>query len=458
MQIPDSLLIKYNTAVPRYTSYPPANHFREFSEKEHIDLISNSNFIGHSNIAIYIHIPFCKKICFYCGCNSCSIGKGSQVSNYIQAVKKEISMVAGLIDKSRKVSQVHFGGGTPNAIDLRYLGELIDLIRSEFSFIDDPEIAIECNPDQLGFRETEQLPAMGFNRISLGIQDFNEDVLMMVNRGLPAVPPPELFRHIKKLNSKVSVNFDFIYGLPGQTVSSFSDTMMKAADIRPDRMVTFSYAHVPWLKRHQLILEKKGLPGSPEKMQMFLSGYSIVKEAGYQPLGLDHFVLPDDDLFKALSGNMLHRNFQGYCTRRTTGQVYAFGVTGISQLEGGYSQNSRDIEKYITDIESGSFSVEKGYVLDEDQKIIREIITRLMCNKKVNFPFVSAELDIPVEKLKQVVGFSKKKFTSMADDGLLSYNDDGVVVSEEGTMFIRNIAARFDRDYVERSETYSKTV
>lgn len=458
MQIPEYLLSKYNAAVPRYTSYPPANHFRVFSEREHVDLINGSNHKQPRNIAFYIHIPFCKRICYYCGCNSCSLGKGNQVDAYMNAVKKEIRMVSAMLDKTRKVSQVHYGGGTPNAIDLRYLGEINELIRSEFSFIDDPEIAIECNPEHMDFNQVDDLLSAGFNRISLGIQDFSHDVLKLVNRGIPHVPPSELFGYIKEKNSGVSVNLDFIYGLPGQTAGSFVETIQKAIEIKPDRMVTFSYAHVPWLKRHQLILEKKGLPGTAEKMQMFLSTYRMLNNAGYRPLGLDHFVLPGDDLYKAFTENRLHRNFQGYCTRRTTGQVYAFGVTGISQLEEGYSQNSHDLGKYMSDIEKDSFSVEKGYILSDSQKITREVITNLMCNKKISFSGLAHVLDIPETGIRKTVGYKEEKFVEMAADGLLTHTDDGIEVTEQGTMFIRNIAVLFDPDYVEKNQTYSRTV
>ncbi len=458
MQIPEKLLLKYNSAVPRYTSYPPANYFRDFSAGEHTELIRNSNDTNPQNIAIYIHIPFCKKICYYCGCNSCALGKGNQVGSYVNAIMKEIRMVSGLLDKTRKVSQIHYGGGTPNAIDLRYLADLNKLIRSEFSFIEDPEIAIECNPEHLGFNELDTLLNAGFNRFSLGIQDFDQNVLKLVNRGIPGVDPSELYRYIKKKNSKVSVNFDFIYGLPGQSVPTFSKTMEKAAEIKPDRIVTFSYAHVPWLKRHQLILEKRGIPDPSEKTDMFLTGYSILKNADYQPLGLDHFVLPEDDLYKAFRENKLHRNFQGYCTRRTTGQVYAFGVTGISQLENGYSQNSKDIEVYINDIENGRFSVEKGYILNDDQKITREVITRLMCNKRIVLSGLASDLKISIEKLKEVSGYKEEKLAGMALDGLLNYDADSIEITETGTMFIRNIAVLFDRDYIEKNQTYSRTV
>lgn len=458
MQIPEELLQKYNVPVPRYTSYPPANHFRDLSVNEYLDLIHNSNNSGHRNIAIYIHIPFCRKICYYCGCNSCTASDARQVDSYIIALKKEIKMISSMLDKTRKVSQVHYGGGTPNAIDLKYIAELNDLIHTEFRFIDDPEIAIECNPDQLGFGQVDKLMASGFNRISLGIQDFNEKVLKLVNRGLPVVPPAELFRYIKHRNPDISVNFDFIYGLPGQDVASFSETLEKATSIRPDRMVTFSYAHVPWLKKHQLILEKKGLPAPEEKMRMFLAGYRIMKDSGYEPLGLDHYVLPGDDLFKAFKENKLHRNFQGYCTRRTTGQVYAFGVTGINQLGQGFAQNTKEIPDYISAMENGIPAVEKGYVLSDEQKITGEVISKLMCNKKISLDSIADELNISRTKIKQTVAFNEEKFKEPEADGLLVVTSDGIEVTEKGTMFIRNIAALFDREYPEKKHSYSKTV
>lgn len=458
MQISDELLKKYNAPVPRYTSYPPANHFREFTADEYIGLVSNSNNRRPENIAFYIHIPFCKRICHYCGCNSCSLGKGSQVPSYMEALKKEIRLVTGMLDRSRPVSQVHYGGGTPNAIDPRYLKEINDMLFSEFRFIEDPEIAIECNPEHMSFDQIDTLADAGFNRFSIGIQDFDEDVLRIANRAPSHIPADELLGYLKKKNNKASINFDFIFGLPGQTVSSFTDSIARAAEIRPDRLVTFSYAHVPWLKKHQLILEKKGLPETGEKMKMFLGGYNRLKDAGYEPLGLDHYVLPGDDLFRAYRENTLHRNFQGYCTRRTTGQVYAFGVTGISQLEEGYSQNTKDIQKYVDDISKGVLPVDKGYVLTASQKITREVLDRLMCNKKISFSEIAEDLEITISNLKEATGFREERVSMMMDDGLLNFNGDELEVTTNGTMFIRNIAVIFDREYIEKNQTYSRTV
>jgi oxygen-independent coproporphyrinogen-3 oxidase len=459
MKISDELLKKYNVPVPRYTSYPPANHFTEAVTSDgFVQMLNDSNSRDPENIAIYIHIPFCEKICFYCGCNACSIGSGSLVIPYLNAIRKEIEMVSRYIDKKRRVSQIHYGGGTPNSIDVSFIKSLNEFLFSEFSFIDKPEIAIECNPAYLDYRYVDNLIAAGFNRFSLGIQDFDKNILDKVNREPSAIPPSELFSYIKSTSDNIGVNFDFIYGLPGQSVTSFTRTMQMAAAIQPDRLVTFSYAHVPWVKKHQLILEKRGLPTAEEKTNMFLAAYDILKKSGYEPIGLDHFVLPSDDLFKSLEEGSLHRNFQGYCTRRTTGQVYAFGVTAISQLDEGYSQNRKEIKDYISDITAGKLPVERGYKLSSDQMIVRKVINDLMCNKKLSFAKVAADMKISTEAVMSAVRIDAVSLAELEADGLIISGNETIDVTDTGSFFIRNIAASFDKEYEEKVQTYSKPV
>ncbi len=459
MKVDQQLLEKYNVPVPRYTSYPPANHFRDdFTEREYLDLIEASNTGSPEHIALYVHIPFCRKICYYCGCNACPLGKGDQVFDYIEAVKKEIVAVAARIDKRRKVSQIHYGGGTPNAIPSAYLSEINALFFSLFNFIDQPEIAIECNPAYLDPAYVDDLKKAGFNRFSLGIQDFDKGVLKSVNRDASALPVDQLIELLKAGDKKVSVNLDFIYGLPGQNVESFARTIGQAIELRPDRLVTFSYAHVPWMKKHQLILEKKGLPGPEEKMAMFLTGNELLKGAGYQFIGFDHYVLPEDELNIAYQSHLLHRNFQGYCTRRTTGQVYAFGVSAISQLDGGYIQNNKEVTDYIEIINNGKLAVEKGIVLTQDQQVAREVINELMCNRVIKWNDLSTRLQVPVEELRRIFVPEPQVFEEFVADGLLSFSYDQLVVSETGWLFIRNIAAALDPAFKSTDNKYSKAV
>jgi oxygen-independent coproporphyrinogen III oxidase len=459
MKFDSALLQKYNTPVPRYTSYPPANHFREgFTATEAMRLINASNRGEPKHLAFYVHIPFCEKLCFYCGCNACSIGSGKQVKPYVEALKKEIAMVVKMIDPERRISQIHYGGGTPNAIPAEMISQINNLLYTNFDFIEKPEIAIECNPAYLDKTYIDALKAAGFNRFSLGIQDFDIKVLKEVNRLPSAMPVDELIAEIKSGNSRISVNLDFIYGLPGQNTARFTETINKAIQIRPDRLVTFSYAHVPWIKANQKILEKRGLPSAAEKMEMFLASGALLQQHGYQPIGLDHYVLKDDELYKSLEINMLHRNFQGYCTRRTTGQVYAFGVSAISQLDGGYVQNVKETGDYIQMINRGELPVEKGLELTKDQKIIREAINNLMCNLQLNWKNLAGGLKIREEDLRRIIKPDKQAFNEFVKDGLIELTDENIQVTKTGTLYIRNIAAAIDPAYRQQNKKYSTTV
>ncbi|MFO7843823.1 MAG: oxygen-independent coproporphyrinogen III oxidase [Bacteroidales bacterium] len=459
MNTSKKLIDKYNIPVPRYTSYPPANHFRDdVNEKDYVDLIQRSNKGKPEQLSFYIHIPFCKKICFYCGCNTNPMVNEKAVDEYITAVKKEIEMVTALINPNRLLSQIHFGGGTPNAISSKYIIEIKELLVSKFKTIAQPEIAIECNPANLDEKYIADLRHAGFNRLSIGIQDFDKHILKNVNRDPSQIPVEKVIELLKQDSPDVAINLDFIYGLPGQTVESFLNTIQHAIELKPDRLVTFSYAHVPWIKKHQQILEKKGLPGAEQKLQMFLSGYELLKSAGYQNIGLDHYVLPKDELFKALNNHQLHRNFQGYCTRRTTGQVYAFGVSGISQMEDGYVQNTKNIKAYTDNLKLNQLPVERGYKLSPREKTIKEVINALMCNQYLHWENMAGKLNLSVKDLKQSVSFNPDLFDDFVDDGLLIMNEQELKVTEKGSLFIRNIAATLDPEYKEQLNKYSKSV
>lgn len=459
MDISKKLLEKYNQAVPRYTSYPTANNFTDpLGAERYLELIELSNSRLPGNMAFYVHIPFCRKICYYCGCNSCRLSSEAEHLKYHEALKKEIRLVSSRLDKNRSVTQVHFGGGTPNAVPVEYLVEILSLFRSVFNFVPDAEIAVECNPALLNKKYIDRLKEAGFNRFSLGIQDFNKDVLGIVNRDPSAIPVDELIAYIHEGESKTAVNLDFIYGLPAQTATTFEETIKKAAEMRPDRLVTFSYAHVPWLKKNQVVLEKYGLPLPQQKVEMFLRAYNHLKRSGYMPVGFDHYVLPEDELYLALERNMLHRNFQGYCTRRTTGQVYAFGVSAISQLEPAYIQNVKSLKEYTVLLENNIIPVEKGRILNETEKITREIITHLMCNKSIDWEMMSEMLGASISVIKDSVRISKEALKGFADDGLIEFDDNNILVTETGSMFIRNIAASLDPAFVPADNKYSKSV
>ncbi|MFW5830649.1 MAG: oxygen-independent coproporphyrinogen III oxidase [Prolixibacteraceae bacterium] len=454
----NELLKKYNVPVPRYTSYPPANFFtEEFDNDSYIKALKVSNTETPQNISIYIHIPFCPKICFYCGCNTHLTRNEDKMREYADALKKEILMVKKHLDPERKISQVHWGGGTPNSLPIEMVKEIMELIHENFLFIGRPEIAMECHPALLNDDYIRELVNSGFNRISLGIQDFKSEVLKNVNRDGSVIPVEELVKMIKSYDN-TTVNLDFIYGLPFQTVESFAETIQRAVEISPDRLVTFSYAHVPWIKKAQKILEKKGLPEADEKLAMFEAGYNILTDAGYKPIGLDHFARQEDELSIALENKTLHRNFQGYCTRETTGQVYAFGATGISQLESAYAQNEKETDKYIDKINSGIFTVVKGYSLSKNEQIIKHVINEIMCNHFVSWPNTAQKFNVSAEEVRNAITFDHDIIQLFVSDGLIKFTPDEIRVTDMGRFFVRNIAGSFDPNLKTTTKKFSKSL
>lgn len=449
------LLKKYNVAVPRYTSYPPANYFNDsFSADTYREAVIASNMLQPQHISFYIHIPFCFNLCHYCGCNAVLLNNKSIVADYIDAVKAEINMVLPLLDKSRKISQIHYGGGSPTSQPVTVLKDINEMLLADFATIDNPEIAIECHPGYLDEKYWFDLLDAGFNRLSLGIQDFDENVLKTVNRKPSRLPVEEITSILKSRG--VPLNFDFIYGLPLQTTESFAKTIEKAIDINPDRLVTFSYAHVPWVNPSMKLLEQKGLPDPVLKNKLYEIARNLLIDANYKTVGLDHFVKQNDELFLAQETKQLHRNFQGYCTKRTTGQVYAFGVTGISQLSACYSQSVKDIKTYIETINSGQLPVAKGYALNIDEQITREVITSLMCNYEINWVDIAKQFNTDVESIKSTIRYSEKDLQAFANDGIIEFSTDHLNILPEATPFVRNVASSFDRLMTNSDKKFSK--
>ena len=442
--------------MPRYTSYPPANYFAEFSEADFKNAVLISNEEKDSNLSFYIHFPYCPRLCHYCACNSYAMPQKVDVEKYIKALHKEIDMILPLLNSNRKISQIHYGGGTPTAMPLNAIKELNQHLLSSFQTIEKPEIAIECHPGYLDEKGWQTLAEAGFTRMSLGIQDFNADVLKTVNRKPSLIPIEEVFKILRQKNIKI--NLDFLYGLPIQTPESFYNTISKAVALSPDRLVTFSYAHVPWIKKAQLILEKAGLPTPENKEKMFENAAQLLEKEGYVRIGMDHFVKQDDELFEALQNHRLHRNFQGYCTRRTTAQVYAFGVTGISQLTSAYAQNTKDIAEYVDEVFNGKIPVRKGYQLNKNQQLVREVIEALMCNYYVDFKEIAERLKVEIKDLKSATEYNLEVFSKMRDDGILEFDENTLKITAEGSPFVRNVAASLDPLMKNTTKSFSKPI
>ena len=453
-----NLVEKYNEAGPRYTSYPPATFFNEyFGNNDYLLSVEKSNFERPQNISIYVHVPFCPQICHFCGCTTETGFSRPFLERYIDAVIKEIEYVSQKIDKKRKLTQVHWGGGTPNSISYKYIERITNKLKETFDFAENYEMAIECNPAHLEFRHIELLKSFGFNRISIGIQDFRKDVLDAINRRPSKRPIEDI---VKKIHDEgfSGTNIDLVYGLPLQTIESFRNTVERAVKLDTDRLVTFSYAHVPSVIPRQKILDDIGFPSSKEKAQMYEQSSQILTSSGYVSIGMDHYSKPDDEFAIALKEKKLHRNFQGYCTRETTGQVYGFGASSISQLDSAYSQNIKSTSDYIKNIDKKGVAVLRGYTLNNNEKIIRHIINSIMCNYYVDLEEVSEYFKVPLTEVKEIINFSESNFDDFISDKLLTIQKNVIKVNNRGRLFTRNISMRFDPLIKKKIGTYSKTI
>ena len=458
MKVDSDFLKKYNTSGPRYTSYPPAtffsNEYTNIDLKESVVLSNNEN---PSSISIYIHIPFCPQICHFCGCTTESGYTKPFLERYVDAVIKEIELVAEDIDKSRILTQIHWGGGTPNAIDYKYIKQITDCIKENFIFSSEYEMAIECSPAYFTFKHISLLKEYGFNRISLGIQDFRDEVLNAINRKPSKLKIEDIIGKIKE-EGFTGTNIDLVYGLPLQTVDSFNETVDRAIQLDTDRIVTFSYAHVPSVITRQKVLDKIGFPSADEKARMYQNAYDKFIDAGYVAIGMDHFAKPHDELAIALTNKNLHRNFQGYCTRATTGQVYGFGASSISQLHSAYSQNEKNAAKYIKRIKDEGLAVIRGYSVNENEKIVRAVINSVMCNYFVDFNLIAQEFKTSIEKIYAVLDFTLDKFKDFIEDDLMQFKNDTISVNLNGRLVIRNIVMKFDPMLNTGVGTYSQTI
>ena len=451
IEITPEFFARYNYSGPRYTSYPTAPFFKPESDRtKYLSAIDQSNIEGNKNISFYFHIPFCPKQCSYCGCNTEINGTYDLIKAYLDALDKEMDAVFPLLDKSRPLTQVHFGGGTPNAVPLKYLEAILKRICENFKITSDTEVAIECDPVLLTRKKIKQLSDMGFTRMSFGLQDTNLDVLEAVNREYPRIPMEEIVSYARELGIR-GINVDFIYGLPRQSVESFNATLQGILKVNPDRVAVFSYAHMPHILPHQTKMEQWGLPDAQTKLNIAVNTYEFLVQNGYNAIGMDHYSKYDDALSVSQKNGTLHRNFQGYCTKDTTGQVYAFGSSAISQLDDYYFQNVKSAKDYIKAIENQQFAYEKFCVVSEQDKQIREIINSIMCNGVLRLETVSSELmDFVIHRMEGLKHF--------VEDGIVTISEEGLELTELGSLVARVVAMHFDPVLDTTRHKYSKTI
>jgi len=448
---------KYDKPGPRYTSYPTAPQFNEnFKAEQFLDEIIKTNYGKNlPDLSLYFHLPYCDTLCYFCGCNMIITRNRSRVNEYVNYIKKEMDLLRSYLLPDRKVAQLHWGGGTPTHLNPQEIADLASFINMSFNFDSDPENSCEIDPRGLTKEHLEALRNNGFNRISMGVQDFNEKVQKYVNRIQPEDITRQTIQWVRDLGFK-SINIDLIYGLPFQAVNSFSETVEKIIDISPDRIAVFNYAHVPWLKKHMALIHQEDLPAPEVKLDILKTTVESLTEAGYVFIGMDHFAKPDDDLSIALKEKKLYRNFQGYSTNADA-DLYAFGITGISQLKNVYAQNYKTEKEYYNMLDKETLPAAKGYQLTEDDHIRRFVIMKLMCDFELTFSQVEERFNI---NFRDYFSWGLNNLKEMQDDGLVELSEDMIRIKDMGRLLIRNIAMNFD-GFIERKEDtakYSRTV
>lgn len=449
------LVERYSTRGPRYTSYPTAPQWTDAVDSSvYKDVLKG--YADSSPIALYTHIPFCRRLCLYCACNVRITGKQTVVDRYVKALKKEVQAVAELFGRRPRLAQMHFGGGTPTHLDPDQLAGVIDCLDAHFDGAPGAERSIEVDPRVTTFEHLAMLRSKGFQRISAGVQDLDQTVQETVKREYTEERLSDFVGESRRLGFE-GVNLDLIYGLPYQTEKTWRRTLNSIIAMRPDRLAVFGYAHVPWMKPHQKSLEKFGLPSPEQRLTMAIQARRAFVDAGYLAIGLDHFALPEDDLAIAFNQGTVHRNFMGY-TVQDVDTMVAFGVSAIGDFPAAYLHNNLVTDDYVELIEKDGLAVTKGHLMSEEDRLRRWIIVRLMGNFHI----------IP-EKIERKFGISFEdhfapeidQLEAFVDQGVLRYEKDGWHATLAGTFVIRNIAMIFDR-YLDagrsKAELYSKTI
>lgn len=450
--IPNALLLeKYGNYGPRYTSYPTVKQFHNNFTERHfrsIAMQTNEDLVPKP-LSLYIHVPFCANVCFYCACNKIITANKNRAAEYLKYLEKEIDLLANLFDADRVVEQLHIGGGTPTYFDTEQLVQLILKLRKHFKFVEkeDRDYSIELDPRQMGNHSLEKLRLLGFNRISIGVQDVDKDVQLAVNRIQPIELTEKLVEEAR-LHRFKSINLDLIYGLPNQTVKSFSNTLDSVIAMNPDRLAIYHYAHLPNIFKTQKQINEKDLPSSDIKIELFNVAIEKLTGAGYEYIGMDHFAKPADSLFEAQQNGTLQRNFQGYTTNTECDQL-GIGVSAISKLADSYSQNHADISEYYKCLNQNKLPIKHGYKLDLDDCLRRHIIMSLICNFKLQFEEIESLYHINFEDYfyNELI-----ELDEMQHDELIVLRPKSIEITNSGRFLIRNICSVFDKHNHNRNQ------
>ncbi len=432
-----AIIEKYDARVPRYTSYPTAPHFSPA-----VDAGVYGGWLAalpeNAVLSLYLHVPFCAQLCWYCGCHTTAVNKPEPVESYADTLLTEIDTVARAIGRKLRVKHVHWGGGTPTVMPPKRMAEIMDRLRARFTFEPDAEIAVEIDPRTATEDVLDGLVRMGCNRASLGVQDFDPKVQQAVNR----VQSWDLTRSVAdalRARGIGSINVDLMYGLPHQTAEGTVETVGRALDLNPDRIAVFGYAHVPWMKKQQLLLPEDALPGQMERWAQLQVTERVITARGYRAIGLDHYALPDDHLSTALDSESLRRNFQGYTTDQAPVLV-GFGASSIGSLPEGYVQNAAALPEWRDKVRAGELPTKRGIALNAEDRLRRDVIEQLMCQGRVNIASIARRHGADPATLRA----AEPRLQAMADDGVVDWDGSTVSIRPEARPFVRTVAAVFD--------------
>ncbi|QUY47043.1 oxygen-independent coproporphyrinogen III oxidase [Serratia plymuthica] len=431
-----ALIQKYNYSGPRYTSYPTALEFNQGYDEAAFQRAAAR--YPERPLSLYVHIPFCHKLCYFCGCNKLVTRQTHKADEYLAALAREIAQRAPLFS-GRKVGQMHWGGGTPTYLSKSQISRLTAMLRQHFDFLPDAEMSIEVDPREIELDVLDHLRSEGFNRLSMGVQDFNKEVQRLVNREQDEEFIFALIARAKALGFN-STNIDLIYGLPKQTPESFAFTLERVAELSPDRLSVFNYAHLPSLFAAQRKIKDADLPSARQKLDILQQTIASLTEAGYQFIGMDHFARPEDELAVAQREGKLHRNFQGYTTQGDS-DLLGLGVSAISMLGDSYAQNQKELKAYYGSVEAQGNALWRGLTMTEDDCLRREVIKTLICNFQLGYRAIEQQFAIDfaayfAEDLQLLTPFER--------DGLVERDEQGIRVTPRGRLLIRNICMCFD--------------
>lgn len=449
------LVRKYNLPGPRYTSYPTAPQFSTTLDRAALRAeVAQDNADATSPLSLYFHLPFCESLCWYCGCTTVITKRLASAGEYVGLLERELALTAPLLHSARPVTQLHFGGGTPTFLPPAEIDRLAAAIHRHFRFDPDSENSVEIDPRRLTREHVEAFRHLGCNRASLGVQDTNPDVQLAIHRWQPLAQTAQAVTWLRAAGYQ-SVSLDLIYGLPLQTPASFTRTLDEIIALQPDRLAVFSYAHVPWIKPAQKIFDDRAqLPTTEAKLTMLLTAIARLTAAGYVQIGMDHFARPDDELAVAFADGTLHRNFQGYTTRAGA-SLYGFGMSSISQTDGSFSQNHKDLAAYAAALAAGQLPFERGCLLTADDRRRRAIISAIMCGRGLDYAALSRQLGLD---FAATYATELASLADLAADGLLVVHPDRVAITPLGRLFLRIIAMRFDAHLARQRTGFSKAV